>query len=155
MYQLIKRLTNISKIFSFFFFFAPLTTCTNLLFRWSSKKKKKKNSYDNPHLGSDHADELEAFFEIPEPFATSVVADAKDNALFHSMREYWTSFVTTGRPVSSNGITWEVRIFFPLSPLIYIYVYILNLSLKACKGCRFWKPTSFLATWKRVDERET
>jgi carboxylesterase type B len=75
---------------------------------------RKINSYDNPHLGSDHADELEAFFETREPFATSAVADAKDNALFHSMREYWTSFVTTGQPVSSNGIAWEVR--FPLSP---------------------------------------
>ena len=64
---------------------------------------RKINSYDNPHLGSDHADELEAFFEISVPFAT-----AKDNALFHSMREYWTSFVTTGRPFSRNGIIWEV-----------------------------------------------
>ena len=79
---------------------------------------QKINSYDNPHLGSDHADELEAFFETREPFATSVVADVKDNALFHSMREYWTSFVTTGRPVSSNGIAWEVR--FSLSPFLKI-----------------------------------
>ena len=96
-YQLIKKLTNISKSlkrpFALLFFIDP----------------RKINSYNNPHLYSDHVDELEIFFETPEPFATSVVADAKDNALFYSMREYWTSFVTTGWPVSSNGIAWEVR----------------------------------------------
>jgi carboxylesterase type B len=63
---------------------------------------EKINSYDNPRLSSDHAEKLEAFFKIHEPFATSAVADAKDEALFHSMREYWTSFITTGRPVSNN-----------------------------------------------------
>jgi carboxylesterase type B len=113
---------------------------------------RKMNSYDNPHLGSDHADELEAFFETPEVFSTSVVADAKDNTLFHSMREYWTSFVTTGRPVSNNGIAWEVR--YPFSPLTKTQKEII-LSLKACKGCKFWKSASFLATWERVDGRET
>lgn len=60
------------------------------------------NSYNNPHLGSNHAAELDAFFSTPP------AANAMDQALFQSMREYWTSFVTTGRPVSSNGVEWEV-----------------------------------------------
>lgn len=128
---------------------------------------QKINSYDNPHLGSDHADELEAFFEIHEPFATSVVADAKDNALFRSMREYWTSFVTTGRPVSSSDIAWEVRFFFipkktiiitpflskPVkaansgNPLLFLQpgnVVMEERSSKQTQRCAFWHGSPFI-----------
>ena len=59
---------------------------------------------------SYNADEMEAFFKIREPFATFRSRLCE----FHSMREHWMSFVTTGQPVSNNGITWEVR--FPLPP---------------------------------------
>jgi len=68
----------------------------------------KINSYDNPHLGSDHTNELGAFFSTP------TTANAKDTALFQSMREYWTSFVSKGQPVSSNGVAWEVRFLYLL-----------------------------------------
>ncbi|KAF4622411.1 hypothetical protein D9613_009120 [Agrocybe pediades] len=34
-------------------------------------------------------------------------ANAADKALFQSMREYWTSFVTSGKPVSKNGVVWQ------------------------------------------------
>lgn len=71
------------------------------------------NSYNNPHLGSNHAAELDAFFSTP------AAANAMDQALFQSMREYWTSFVTTGRPVSSNGVEWGVRFLFLPNFLTY------------------------------------
>lgn len=60
-------------------------------------------SYDNPHLGSDHGLELIAFFDTPSD------ANAADLALFEAMREYWSSFVTTGRPTAKDGVAWAVR----------------------------------------------
>lgn len=61
------------------------------------------SSYDNPHLGSFHGDDLQAFFNPPSD------ADENDLALFEAMREYFTSFVTTGIPLANNEVTWEVR----------------------------------------------
>jgi carboxylesterase type B len=58
--------------------------------------------YDNPHLGSDHGADLAAFFSPPPSNANS-----NDIALFEAMREYWTSFVTSGKPASKNAITWK------------------------------------------------
>ncbi len=60
------------------------------------------SSYDNPHLGSFHGDDLQAFFGSPAN------SDQNDLALFEAMREYFTSFVTTGTPRAKNGVTWEV-----------------------------------------------
>ncbi|KAF9443812.1 alpha/beta-hydrolase [Macrolepiota fuliginosa MF-IS2] len=57
--------------------------------------------YDNPHLGSFHADELDAFFSPPAN------ADQNDLALFEAMREYYTSFVTTGTPSAENAVAWD------------------------------------------------
>uniref|UniRef100_A0A8H7XU31 Carboxylic ester hydrolase n=1 Tax=Psilocybe cubensis TaxID=181762 RepID=A0A8H7XU31_PSICU len=57
--------------------------------------------YDNPHLGSHHKDELQAYF------SPSLDADDDDLALFETMREYITSFVTTGKPVSKSGPEWK------------------------------------------------
>ena len=65
----------------------------------------RSSSYDNPHLGSFHGDDLDAFFSPPSK------ANADDLALFEAMREYWTSFVTTGQPSARNGIAWEVPTF--------------------------------------------
>ncbi|KAF5365993.1 hypothetical protein D9758_006699 [Tetrapyrgos nigripes] len=60
--------------------------------------------YDNPHLGSNHGNDLAAFF----PADTPANADANDQALFKAMREFFTSFVTTGKPTSSSsGVTWN------------------------------------------------
>ncbi|KDR82334.1 hypothetical protein GALMADRAFT_817280 [Galerina marginata CBS 339.88] len=57
--------------------------------------------YDNPHLGSNHGADLDAFFSPPAN------SNSDDLALFEAMREYWTSFVTGGKPASKNGITWK------------------------------------------------
>ncbi|PPR05920.1 hypothetical protein CVT26_008814 [Gymnopilus dilepis] len=58
--------------------------------------------YDNTHLGSDHGDELTAFFS---PLPSN--ANKDDVALFKAIREYWTSFVTGGKPVSKIGVAWK------------------------------------------------
>ncbi|CAA7269129.1 unnamed protein product [Cyclocybe aegerita] len=58
-------------------------------------------SYHNPHLGSGHSAEIVGFFAPPAN------ADAKDLALYQTIREYWTSFVTDGRPTARNSIAWE------------------------------------------------
>ena len=62
-------------------------------------------SYDNPHLGSDHGDDLDAFFSPPPSDA-----NADDVSLFEAMREYWTSFVTSGVPTTKSGLVWEVEL---------------------------------------------
>ena len=99
-----KRSINLSKSLPIS---ESVSRLKDLLYYYFSLILEKKTAITNPHLYSDHADELEIFFETPEPFATSVVADAKDNALFYSMREYWTSFVTTGRPVSKQWYWYD------------------------------------------------
>ncbi|PPQ93093.1 hypothetical protein CVT25_003125, partial [Psilocybe cyanescens] len=57
--------------------------------------------YDNPHLGSNHESELKAFFGPPDN------SDDEDLALFETMRQYWTSFVTSCKPVSFDGPLWH------------------------------------------------
>ncbi|THV05682.1 alpha/beta-hydrolase [Dendrothele bispora CBS 962.96] len=60
--------------------------------------------YDNPHLGSNHGAELGAYF----PENTPDDADEDDLALFEAMREFITSFITTGTPTSkSAGVEWN------------------------------------------------
>jgi hypothetical protein len=63
-------------------------------------------SYDNPHLGSFHSDELAAFF------AESVPANANDKLLFAVMRDFWTNFVASERPSTGNesSASWNVRL---------------------------------------------
>ncbi|KAJ7499882.1 alpha/beta-hydrolase [Mycena latifolia] len=56
--------------------------------------------WDNPTLGSDHADELAAFFNGDQVF------DADDQTLVIAMRRYWTSFATSGVPVAASAIPW-------------------------------------------------
>ncbi|KAJ7736015.1 Alpha/Beta hydrolase protein [Mycena maculata] len=58
--------------------------------------------WDNPTLGSTHGDELVAFFN------ETIVFDAADAQLAATMRQYWTSFVTSGTPVSNvtGAIVW-------------------------------------------------
>ncbi|KAK7461047.1 hypothetical protein VKT23_008976 [Stygiomarasmius scandens] len=61
--------------------------------------------YDNAHLGSSHGSELAGIF----PTQTSLSrANVQDLELFQAMREYWTSFVTTGVPTSSSAnVDWD------------------------------------------------
>ncbi|KAJ6544335.1 Alpha/Beta hydrolase protein [Mycena capillaripes] len=56
--------------------------------------------WDNPTLGSNHADELDAFFNGDEVF------DLDDQALVTTMRQYWTSFATSGVPVAKTSPSW-------------------------------------------------
>ncbi|KAF9022535.1 Carboxylesterase [Hymenopellis radicata] len=58
--------------------------------------------YNNAHLGSGHGSELAALYNAP-----SSNANANDTALFENMRQYWTSFATSGRPVASNALSWR------------------------------------------------
>ncbi|KAJ7591659.1 alpha/beta-hydrolase [Mycena floridula] len=56
--------------------------------------------YNNPITGSYHTAELPAFFN-------NTPSDSPNSALFLSMRQYWTSFVTTQKPVSdASGVVW-------------------------------------------------
>ncbi|KAJ6579635.1 alpha/beta-hydrolase [Mycena vulgaris] len=57
--------------------------------------------WDNPTLGSNHADELDAFFDGDQIF------DADDEALAIAMRQYWTSFVTSGAPSAEKSASWK------------------------------------------------
>ncbi|KAF7314898.1 Carboxylic ester hydrolase [Mycena indigotica] len=57
--------------------------------------------WENPILGSTHGDELVAFFNPPDP------VDDLDDQLLTGMREYYTSFVTNGEPVSDSfSVEW-------------------------------------------------
>ncbi|KAJ7048300.1 Alpha/Beta hydrolase protein [Mycena amicta] len=57
--------------------------------------------WDNPILGSDHASELQMFFNIGQVF------DPADSTLAIAMRQYWTSFATNGVPSADGAPTWE------------------------------------------------
>ncbi|TFK61494.1 alpha/beta-hydrolase [Pluteus cervinus] len=62
--------------------------------------------YDNPHLGSNHAAELSAFYTPNQGGA-----NAQDEALFETMRELWSSFVTGLKPVvnkvTASSVSWQ------------------------------------------------
>ncbi|KAK1218550.1 hypothetical protein PQX77_018766 [Marasmius sp. AFHP31] len=65
-----------------------------------SPMKAFQYHYNNDHLGSDHRAELAAFWENAD------AASDDDKALFKGMREFYSSFVTSGQPQSSLA-TWE------------------------------------------------
>ncbi|KAF7308045.1 Carboxylic ester hydrolase [Mycena kentingensis (nom. inval.)] len=72
--------------------------CTGLLVAGAVRRAGKvayEYHWDNPVLGSTHSDERVAFFETPSPL------DEANTNLVGAMREFWTSFVTTGTPESS------------------------------------------------------
>ncbi|KXN87286.1 Lipase 2 [Leucoagaricus sp. SymC.cos] len=56
--------------------------------------------YNNPHLGSFHKNDLQAFFGAPSN------ANQDDLTLFEAMRQYFTSFVTTGTPSAVGSSAW-------------------------------------------------
>ncbi|KAJ7612122.1 Alpha/Beta hydrolase protein [Roridomyces roridus] len=58
--------------------------------------------WDNPTLGSTHSDELVVFFN------QTIVFDSPDQTLALAMRDYWTSFITSGTPTSdaTGAPTW-------------------------------------------------
>ncbi|THU95554.1 alpha/beta-hydrolase [Dendrothele bispora CBS 962.96] len=60
--------------------------------------------YDNSHLNSHHHFELQAMF--PSDKSSKSPNDA-DKALFEKMRQYWTSFATSGIPEAEGGTKWD------------------------------------------------
>ncbi|KAJ7202153.1 Alpha/Beta hydrolase protein [Mycena pura] len=102
--------------------------------------------WDNPTLGSTHGDELDAFFDITEVF------DKDNTALATAMRQYWTSFATSGMPSSNvNGsIEWVQTNGADGGPRIFLHPG--QIKMEAVDGaltqrCEFWRTlASELAT---------
>ncbi|PPQ93082.1 hypothetical protein CVT25_003114 [Psilocybe cyanescens] len=76
--------------------------CTAAMITGAVSKTNKafQFHYKNPHLGSNHGAELDAFFSPPSN------ANSADLDLFEKMREFWTSFVTSGTPSSKDKKLW-------------------------------------------------
>lgn len=98
--------------------------------------------YSNPHLGDNHKDELDAMWDTPSS------ASANDLALFRQMRGYWTSFVTSGEPVSKSGVVWNEVSSGPDSdgnPRILLDpsgVKMESISPEQIERCQFWRSIS-------------
>ncbi|THV05685.1 alpha/beta-hydrolase [Dendrothele bispora CBS 962.96] len=97
--------------------------------------------YDNKHLGAFHHYDLQAMFpdEVPD-----FPPDASDTALFQAMREYWTSFVTDGRPSSNSaGVTWRsVRQASSASPRMLLspgLVQMEDIDHDSATRCALWE----------------
>ncbi|KAJ7066895.1 Alpha/Beta hydrolase protein [Mycena belliarum] len=91
--------------------------------------------WDNPTLGSDHADELAAFFNGDQVF------DAEDQALVVAMRRYWTSFVTSGVPVAASAASWKASSDSAGGPRILLHpgeVAMEQISSQLRDRCAFW-----------------
>ncbi|KAF7331291.1 Carboxylic ester hydrolase [Mycena kentingensis (nom. inval.)] len=59
--------------------------------------------WDNPTLGSGHGAELDAFFQDDSGY------DAASKSIVAAMREYWTTYITGGSPVSaSTKVAWKL-----------------------------------------------
>ncbi|KAJ7983156.1 Alpha/Beta hydrolase protein [Mycena polygramma] len=93
------------------------------------------HSWDNPTLGSNHADELDAFFNGDEVF------DPADEALVTAMRQYWTSFATSGVPAAKRSPSWASASSSNGSPRILLHpgnVTMENVSDALSARCAFW-----------------
>ncbi|KAJ7624013.1 Alpha/Beta hydrolase protein [Mycena rosella] len=91
--------------------------------------------WDNPTLGSTHADELVVFFNLTQVF------DPADAALAAAMRSYWTSFVTSGAPTAPGSIAWPVGEDTNGSPRILLHpggVAVEEVSSELSERCAFW-----------------
>ncbi|KAL1725854.1 Alpha/Beta hydrolase protein [Schizophyllum commune] len=82
--------------------------------------------YDNPDVGSEHGDELAAFFDPP------------DNSSFYSaMRQYWTSFATGNPPQADNATEWidtpNTRMFLHPGNVSMV-----NVDSDLLERCDFW-----------------
>ncbi|KAJ7775714.1 alpha/beta-hydrolase, partial [Mycena maculata] len=91
--------------------------------------------WDNPILSSDHGADLNAFFDGTETF------DAADEALVIAMRQYWTSFATSGVPVAANTIAWPSAVDGNGSPRILLHpsdLSLENVTDALSARCAFW-----------------
>ncbi|KAJ7210644.1 alpha/beta-hydrolase [Mycena haematopus] len=89
--------------------------------------------WDNPTLGSNHGDEL-AFFNGDEIF------DPDDQVLVTAMRQYWTSFATSGVPVAEGAPSWVTN-GAEGSPRILLHpgkIAMEQVSNKLTERCAFW-----------------
>ncbi|KAF7324449.1 Carboxylic ester hydrolase [Mycena venus] len=99
--------------------------------------------WDNPTLGSNHGDELDAFFNGDEVF------DTDDQSLVTAMRWYWTSFATSGVPVAQGFPSWTEN-GADGSPRLLLHpgkIAMEQVSLALTARCAFWHAlTSELGT---------
>ncbi|SJL14789.1 uncharacterized protein ARMOST_18259 [Armillaria ostoyae] len=90
--------------------------------------------YDNPHLGSDQAANLTAFFPSSLP---SPSANADDLALLEAMHRYWTSFATGGTPIAQGAPEWSAT--GNLRMLLHPGgIQLENVTDALSARCRFW-----------------
>ncbi|KAJ7223521.1 Alpha/Beta hydrolase protein [Mycena pura] len=88
--------------------------------------------WDNPILGSDHASELQMFFNVGEVF------DHEDELLAVAMRRYWTSFVTSGEPVAEHSAAWTATNGSPRLLLHPGQVGMEDVDNGLTERCAFW-----------------
>ncbi|KAJ6548210.1 Alpha/Beta hydrolase protein [Mycena vulgaris] len=97
--------------------------------------------WDNPTLGSTHADELVMFFNPQASFDPE--DDPADEALALAMRQYWTSFATSGVPMASgsDAVNWPAGDDSNGSPRIFLHpgaVAVEEVSDELDQRCAFW-----------------
>ncbi|KAJ7775700.1 Alpha/Beta hydrolase protein [Mycena maculata] len=113
--------------------------CTALMIAAAVREAGMKTyeyHWDNPNLSSnsDHGSELAAFFDGAEVF------DPATEALVIAMRQYWTSFATSGRPVAENSTSWTES-GSDGSPRILLHpgdVVMEKVSESLTERCAFW-----------------
>ncbi|KAJ7916276.1 Alpha/Beta hydrolase protein [Mycena leptocephala] len=88
--------------------------------------------WDNPILGSNHGDELDAFFNGDEVF------DPDNQALAVAMRQYWTSFATSGVPVAKESPSWAANNGSPRILLHPGSIFMEQVTQKLNERCAFW-----------------
>ncbi|KAJ7062789.1 alpha/beta-hydrolase [Mycena amicta] len=91
--------------------------------------------WDNPTLSSDHGADLNAFFDGTRVF------DADDQSLVVAMRQWFTSFATSGKPVAANSITWPSAVDANGSPRILLHpgaIALENVTDTLSARCAFW-----------------
>ncbi|KAF8212843.1 Alpha/Beta hydrolase protein [Mycena galopus ATCC 62051] len=90
--------------------------------------------WDNPILGSDHASELQIFYNLTEVF------DPLDEELAVAMRAYWTSFATDGVPAAKGEPVWEMAGTHG-SPRMLLHpgqIGMENVTNELTEHCAFW-----------------
>ncbi|KAJ7061603.1 alpha/beta-hydrolase [Mycena amicta] len=91
--------------------------------------------WDNPILGSTHSDELVAFFDTPDDL------DDDNEQLVNAMRQYFTSFVTGGKPASSTSTAVWLPSTNAGSPRILFHpgsIAMEDVDAELSARCAFW-----------------
>ncbi|KAK7053746.1 carboxylic ester hydrolase [Favolaschia claudopus] len=90
--------------------------------------------WDNPNLSSNHGAELVAFFN-------DRTFEPEDQAVVDAMRQYFTSFVTSGSPVADNSVAWTRSANKDGSPRILLHpgnVTMEKITDALSARCAFW-----------------